>query len=550
MPTREDLIYGILDYTGQDIVDGLIGEVVTVPEILDENPGEFSVALRKEVENLLFNYSKMMNKEETYKLYLRNYPEQDSGNHVMEVKELLDSLKHATPVEEELPPPLIAIPDQEEEELPPIISEDPWDKVDKNDIEALEEFRESYPDHDKFLEAGMLVNKLYAAKNKPRGKEWLKSRLNQSAVKNHDTIIINAIQNKQINLKEIEELLKKDNNFINRNVVSSLVEKGIITERNLINAGIDQDFIDVISNNYFNLIENQVDTEEMENPSAIPEGRQEIYFWGIPASGKTCAMGAFLSAASSGEIADSLIPVLNEESNGQEYLSQLSNTFQPGKISELPPGTNVDFVSEMSFDLIDKKKKRHPITLIDLPGEILNTMRLKNENKDASLSSEQIKGYEGMLKLLVNEKSKNSKIHIFVVEYGGHDRSYKGKTQAELLKHAMIHIEKKNVFSKSDSVYILMTKADNAFKEDGNIYEILENYLFDNYKEFYNGLKYVTKGKINQIGFIPFTIGEVCFKNLCRFNSEFANDFVNLLLEETQGIQTGKIGKLFRILRS
>lgn len=548
MLTRDQLIYDILDYTGQDIVDGLIGEVVTVPEILDENPGEFSVALRKEVENLLFNYSKMMNKEETYELYLRNYPEQDSGNHVLEVKELLENLKHAAPVKEELPPPLFT-ESEVEDEMPPIVSDDPWDSVDKKDIKALIDFRAKYSKHPKYLEAGRLIRELEKAHRLPHGKEWMKERVNAVVADEQGDVIQEAFEKGQITPEELIELFKEDNNFINRNSVGKLLDSGVITTSDLREAKIKEDFLNVIDGAHVGLIQNKVDTKGWENPTSVPEGRQEIYFWGIPASGKTCALGAILSAATSGEVSDSLNPLPG--TNGYAYLNQLMGTFQPGRISELPSGTNADFVAEMSFNLIDKKKKSHQITLIDMPGEMLDTMRRKDENDEKNISEESNKGYDSMINLLVRNRTRNSKIHFFVVEYGGHDRVFRGMKQADLLNAALTHIAHQNVFDNTDAVYILMTKADNAFKEKGEINDILKKYLLKYYKGFCNRLKTVSENNgIKQVGFIPFTIGEVCFKNLCRFNSSRANTIVETFIDDTVAKRTGILGSWIDFFRS
>lgn len=39
------------------------------------------------------------------------------------------------------------------------------------------------------------------------------------------------------------------------------------------------------------------DNVESSLPDSIPDEFTEVYFWGIPASGKTCALGGILSAA-------------------------------------------------------------------------------------------------------------------------------------------------------------------------------------------------------------------------------------------------------------
>ena len=76
----------------------------------------------------------------------------------------------------------------------------------------------------------------------------------------------------------------------------------------------------------------------------------EIYFWGIPSSGKSCALGAILSVAASGKVAHSMDA--DTESQGYGYMTKLINLFQNGEIGTLMEGTSVDSFYEMGFDLV------------------------------------------------------------------------------------------------------------------------------------------------------------------------------------------------------
>ena len=58
-----------------------------------------------------------------------------------------------------------------------------------------------------------------------------------------------------------------------------------------------------------------------EKLDKIHKQSTEIYFWGIPSSGKSCALGAILSVAASGKVAHSMDA--DTESQGYGYMTKL-----------------------------------------------------------------------------------------------------------------------------------------------------------------------------------------------------------------------------------
>lgn len=77
-----------------------------------------------------------------------------------------------------------------------------------------------------------------------------------------------------------------------------------------------------------------------------------------------------------------------------------------------------------------------------------------------------------------------------------------------------------------------MSKVDKA-KYEGSLEEHLKKYMTKNYRGFYNNLlRIVKEKKINHgnVNIIPFSIGDVCFKDYCRFDSTAASKIVNMLI--------------------
>lgn len=105
--------------------------------------------------------------------------------------------------------------------------------------------------------------------------------------------------------------------------------------------------------------ESIVDYTEMRDLDEIHKQSTEVYFWGIPSSGKSCALGAILSVAANGRIARSMDP--DTESQGYGYMNYLINLFHDGRIGTLMGGTPIEAFYEMGFDLVDQEGKFIPL---------------------------------------------------------------------------------------------------------------------------------------------------------------------------------------------
>ena len=70
--------------------------------------------------------------------------------------------------------------------------------------------------------------------------------------------------------------------------------------------------------------------------------------------------------------------------------------------------------------------------------------------------------------------------------------------------------------SNTDAIYVLISKVDNASYK-GSLDDHLLKYMTKNYLGFYNNLLRICKEhNINngRVNIVPFSIGEVCFKDL------------------------------------
>ncbi len=415
-------------------------------------------------------------------------------------------------------------------------SEQDWNKVDKNDATKVGEFIKNTPASAPIAQVANKASKRlkeeeYFGINIQVVQDEINSLKTDPTVLDRDGAIYNKIvgylDGKKITSDDLLEAIKEDNNFISATVAKRLWDNDKITDFS--STGIDKGFI----KNVLSLSKPQASLPEPDGElkKITKSPCTECYFWGIPSSGKTCAIGAILSAANDGKTAKSMRSDI--KCQGREYLQNLRNLFQNGCISALPEGTSVSFTYEMGFVLEDKQGKEHPITFIDLAGELLMYM-----HKSAKKMSEEANRVLNTLKVILHDnRTENRKIHFFVIEYGAENRSYDGLPQREYLDSALNYIEETNVFRQdTDAIYLLITKVDKAKAEGEELKDILTNYIKYNYASFYNGLKLLCKkNEINggDVEIIPFSLGTVCFQNYCKFNDAAAANVVTMILNKS-----------------
>ena len=186
---------------------------------------------------------------------------------------------------------------------------------------------------------------------------------------------------------------------------------------------------------------------------------------------------------------------------------------------------------------------------IDLAGELFEAFHLKAAKKP--LSDKQKIALKQLELILVSEKSGNRKIHFFVVEFGAHNKVFKGVKQDRLLNACMGYIKNRGVFDEStDGVYILVTKVDKI--KEKNKTEIIHQYLRDNYKGFYsNLLQLVKRCEINggSVEIALFSLGRVYLQKYCKFNSKPSANIVQIMLDRSKGFKQDKFHKALKQLK-
>lgn len=539
MPKKSAILNNVTEYSPEDLASYIQQGFVTLDELVNNTDGEFTAKMQLGVEKLLAgsedeDFKKVMESASIADLqdFLNKYP--------MGTVAHLDAVRERKHVLEKIPAsePIVEESNGEEEE---------WFSI-KNagDIKLLEAFKEKYPNTSHLFELNKLIT---AEKNKEHSRKKspiiLKSMINKAnSAEDVSKIIQVLLENKTITIGMLLELIRQDHNLLSSAACNDIISRGILNRNDLSKCDIDNGFINKMLTNA-----RSQNFEPARPLQTIAEPCTEVYFWGIPFSGKTCALGAILSAAKNGLAARSMIP--DNSCQGFGYMNRLSTIFSPGRICRLPGGTPVTSTYEMRFDLEDQEHKIHHVACIDLAGELFTCMFMKDAGEQ--MRDDQKQALETLHNILLENRSNNRKIHFFVIEYGAEKRIYNGLPQAEYLNSAAAHLNSIGLFdSNTDAIYVLISKVDNASYE-GSLEEHLLKYMTKNYLGFYNNLLLICKEHgINKgrVKIVPFSIGNVCFKDYCQFDATSATKMVDLLVRyscfEKQGFWQ-KILSKFRL---
>lgn len=538
MPTKESILENVSQYTADQLVKFISAGIVTFDELCEDTDGEFTYSIRREVEYILKNgdadeWAEVQSERtiEAVQRYLAMYPEGAFRSQARALKktleqEAIDSVSQST-------------------------ADAIWNEVDKASIDALGNFVSNYPDSMHISEANQLINDLLlddimnisADTLVEKIREYQTSNILTPSQKDNNIIgeIKTYIDERKITKDDFLEKLSEDHNLLSAGVVKRLIDSRIISLSDLLAIHIEKPFIQKMLNG--DTADNYTYIKDLDQ---IHKQSTEIYFWGIPSSGKSCALGAILNVANSGRVAHVMNPYA--DSQGFGYMHYLINHFPQNEVGTLIGGTPLNAFYEMGFDLIDSDNRKHPITCIDMAGELMRCMF--KSDAGMPLDNDELKMLDTMTNVLIANRTTNRKIHFFVIEYGAENKIYEGYSQRTYLEGAVSYIKKKGIFEKdTDAIYIMITKADKAKNVTK---ETFTRYINEKYLGFYNVLDQICKdneitGK--KVEKIAFSLGEVCFQNYCKFNPRPAENVVNLILKRTASEKIGKRGWLERKLR-
>ena len=277
-----------------------------------------------------------------------------------------------------------------------------------------------------------------------------------------------------------------------------------------------------------------------QNANEIPAGYTDVFFWGIPSSGKTCALSAIFSTMKKEYVMEEPD---SKKKFGATYRHSLTNIFS-NEYGYLPGRTTEDRTHYMPFLFYkrdDNRKRR--IAFFELSGEVfkffyddINSTQIISSNERNEIE----KSFKA-LELLLN--SKNQKIHFFFIDYNQetrHTKDNNGLTQSNYLEAAATYFRDKNdiLKKKTDAVFVVITKSDEIsikriISDKERIKEredIARLFLADNFGTFMGVLQNLCKNNHVDLKVKLFSIGDVYFKRVCKINRFYAKNIIEELL--------------------
>jgi len=338
-------------------------------------------------------------------------------------------------------------------------------------------------------------------------------------------------ERKNIEKNKILSGVRENSNIYSPSQIISFLSEGIISTDDLQNCGIPKEIVENLKNIH------QPQLQLGKTPEYIPYGYTEVYFWGIPGSGKTCALAAILSTSERAGYLDFAT------AQGYDYMTKLKNIFFDGK-AILPPPSPVETTQYLTFTLKRTNEKHsRSVSILELSGEVFQCFHYINAGMEFPSQSHQ-DTFDSLIRFL---SGTNRKIHFFFIDYDkGNKKDANDYTQGDYLAAASRFFKNNDVFGKTaDAVYIILTKSDLMPCPKTERVEHAKKHLIDNnFSAFINTLKdlcvqySINAGKLT---IEPFSLGEVYFQQICYFDKSSALSIIDILFDRIQPRRTSNL---------
>ncbi len=287
----------------------------------------------------------------------------------------------------------------------------------------------------------------------------------------------------------------------------------------------------------------------------IPTGYTDVFFWGIPSSGKTCALATILRTMKDKYTITS--PSL-EKKFGATYRDSLINIFN-NQTAYLPAATQKDRTQYMPLLLKRRNEDKYrQISFFELSGEVFKYFH-ELENNSNILADDDRGNIEKAFETLdILLRSKNQKIHFFFIDYQQETKGVRDKhnlTQENYLNAAATYFrDREDIFKKkTDAVYVVVTKSDQIKSDNestshlnGEIRtQLAGRFLSENFGNFMDVIKHRCKKDSVDFNVKIFSIGDVYFKSICKINYYYATNIVEDLLKKVRPAGESRISKWF-----
>jgi hypothetical protein len=343
--------------------------------------------------------------------------------------------------------------------------------------------------------------------------------------------------------EQILKNIKNDYNYYTAFEVKKILEDNVIFEGELLKAVEDDTNIVEAIKKYSNPV---LEHATNQTPDKIKDYCTEIYFWGFPSAGKTWALAGILHTIDTEGHLKLYGKYDREQCVSPDYLNGLLNVIKNDKsINYLPSRTTNETLRYMNFKMLQNGEERK-VALIDLSGELVKAIARENHEKNHTDLQKERQLLEKLL------KTENRKIHFFFIDY---DQKTAQAGQNIAFQNLCAIFNSKNYFQKTtDFIYIVITKADMIDDNENIRHNKAVKYFSENYASFRNVIGQIcqeneidggdsyTKGDYTFLDnyILDFSMGEVLFLRMCKFNKKSSLNIVNILQKNIQKERSGK----------
>ena len=347
--------------------------------------------------------------------------------------------------------------------------------------------------------------------------------------------ILSALTSKEKtenNAAKKKELLEKViRGRVSADEIKANINSGNFSFDDLLDAGINDRVVNSLkhycNSNRITMFRNINQLPPME------EGRTDVYFVGVPGSGKSTMLSGLLNLANRKGV---LMPdVYNND--GSIYQTQLISDLNRGV---LPNATASGSYNYVALSLKDDDGAKHPFNIVEVPGE--NYVNMFN-NGDVS-------------EFLNYISNSNKKILIFVIDSLAHDTGYNdsnSQLDQNLVYVNIVNMFKSNgILDQTDAIYLVANKFD-AIKEsryatnNSNDDALALDFLQDEFRNLIENCKDAREECKNKfkIKVLPFSIGNVSYTSIIdNFNREYSEVVIDNLIEDSFVVKGSRF-KLF-----
>lgn len=235
-----------------------------------------------------------------------------------------------------------------------------WSIIDKEKIQEIENYITIFPQGIYVREAQTILNEIVEWNNVKLTNDIF--RINNYIHDNPNTPFKNQAQVKLVKLKQVEiELMRTKKNTYEVARLLRLLGEKIFSDEELITEGVmTKTVLDLLLRHDINADLPDI-RQAIENSRAeCKEGYTDVFFFGVPSTGKTCVLMG-MSRSNSLHI--------NLASGGGDYAAALQQYTDFGMTVPRTPGTFVTTLEATISSAADQGRAVHKINLIEMSGE-------------------------------------------------------------------------------------------------------------------------------------------------------------------------------------